>query len=106
MDDLMTSQSIGGHIILNVEIIDPKIASALKRNITSQHFRRRNNVEEQHLQKQIRFVRGRLIAYMIYEHFRAFGAHEAALDLSSRPFTVSLQGDEFKISIQNGTKLS
>ena len=54
-DDLMTSQSMGGHIIPNVEMIDAKIASALKRNITSQHFRRRNNVEEQHAQKQIRF---------------------------------------------------
>ena len=55
VDDLMTSQSIGGHIIPNVEMIDAQIASALKRNITSQHFRRRNNVEVQHAQKQIRF---------------------------------------------------
>ena len=32
---------------------------------------------------------------MIYEHFRATGAHEAALDLSDL-FTVSLQGDDIQ----------
>ena len=32
---------------------------------------------------------------MIYEHFRATGAHEAALDLSDL-FNVSLQGDDIQ----------
>ena len=32
---------------------------------------------------------------MIYDHFRATGAHDAALDLS-RIFNVSLQGDDIE----------
>ena len=35
------------------------------------------------------------IAYMFYEHFRATGADEAALDLSDL-FTVPLQGDDIQ----------
>ena len=32
---------------------------------------------------------------MVYEHFRAAGAHEAALDVSD-PLNASLQGDDIK----------
>ena len=42
---------------------------------------------------QDRFLRGGQSAHMIYEHFRATGAHEAALALSDI-FTVSSQGDD------------
>ena len=42
---------------------------------------------------QDRFLRGGQSAYMIYEHVRATGAHEAALALSDI-FTVSSQGDD------------
>ena len=74
---------------------DAKIASALKRIISNQFIRRRTNEEEEQAQAQDRFLRGRQIAHMIYEHFRATGAHEAALDLSDL-FTVSLQGDDIQ----------
>ena len=74
-------------------MLDAKIASALKRIIPNQYFRRRIHLEEQHAQKQDRFLRGRGIAHMIYEHVRATGAHEAAHDFSDL-FTVSLQGDD------------
>ena len=37
------------------------------------------------------------------EHFRASGAHEAALDLSDL-FTVSSQGEDIQ-DLQNGTEL-
>ena len=39
-------------------------------------------MKEWHAQRYDRFLRGRQKAYLIYEHFRAAGAHEAALDLS------------------------
>ena len=68
------------------------MASALKRIITNQDFRRRINVEEQHAQKYDRFLRGRQIVGVICEHFRTTGAHDAALDQSDA-------------SIQDGTKL-
>ena len=54
------------------------IASALKRLDDKHiHFRKRVSVEEQRAQKYDRFLRGRQIAYTIYEHFRATGAYEA-----------------------------
>ena len=46
VDDLMTLQSIEGHEVLDFEMLDAKIASASKRIITNQYFRRRINVEE------------------------------------------------------------
>ena len=76
-------------------MLDAKMASALKRIITQKYFRRRTNVEEQEAHQFNRFLRGRQIAYMIYEHFRAIGAHAAALDLSDL-FNVSLQGDDIQ----------
>ena len=42
---------------------------------------------------------------MVCDHFRAIGAHDAALDLLDL-VNVSLQGDDVKISIQDGIKLS
>ena len=74
-------------------MLDAKIAFALKKIISNRHFRKRVNVEEQRAQKHDRFLQRRQIAYMIYDHFRATGAHDAALDLSDL-FNVSLKNDE------------
>ena len=60
-------------------------------------------MEEQKSQVQDRFLRGRQIAYMIYEHFQAIGAHEAALVLTDL-FTVSSQGDDIQDLIPDGIK--
>ena len=91
VDDLMTSQSRRWLRFPNFEMLDAKIASALTRIMSNPYFQRRINVEEQEARTQNRFLRGRLIAYMIYEHFRVTGAYEAALDLTDL-FSVSLQG--------------
>ena len=72
VDDLMTLQSIEGHEFLDFEMLDAKIASASKRIITSQYFRRRIDVEEQDAQKYDRFLRGRQIA--LYD-LRAFSSY-------------------------------
>ena len=69
VDDLMTSQSIEGRDFHDFEMLDAKIASALKKIITDQYFRRRVDVERQNAQKYDRFLPGRQTAYMIYEHF-------------------------------------
>ena len=58
-------------------MFDAKIASALKQILTSVHFRMRVSVEEERAQKDDLFLRGRQIAHMTHEHFRATGAHEA-----------------------------
>ena len=46
------------------------------------------------LKQYDRFPRGRQLACMIFDHFRATGAHDA-LDLSDR-VDVSLQGDDIQ----------
>ena len=49
------------------EVLDARIASALNKIIHNSHFKRRICLEEQKAQKQDRFLRGRQIAYFIYE---------------------------------------
>ena len=58
----------------NFEVLDARIASALNNNIHNCHFKRRISLEEQKAQKQDRFLRGRQIAYLIFEYFRVIGA--------------------------------
>ena len=87
-------------------MIDAKIATALKRIITNQHFLRIINFEEQHAQKYERFLRGRQMAHVVYDYFRVVGAHDAVLDLSDLFSSISLYKEmSFRISIQDRTKL-
>ena len=51
------------------EVLDERIASALNRIIHNSHFKRRVSLEEQKAQKEDRFLRGRQIAFLIYEYF-------------------------------------
>ena len=70
------------------------IASALKKLLNMQsNFRKRVSVEEQRAQKDDRFLRGRQIAYMIYEYFCATRAYEAVRGLSTL-FAISLKSDD------------
>ena len=95
IDDLMTSQSITGRRDFpDYDMLDAMIASALKRLLDKHvHFRTRVSVEEQRAQKYDRFSRGRQIAYIICEHFRATGAYEAVQGLSDL-FSIRLQNDD------------
>ena len=62
VDDLMTSQSIEGRDITDFDMLDTRIAFALKRIISHQYFRKRVSVEEQTAQKCDRFLEeGRLL---------------------------------------------
>ena len=75
------------------DMLDAMVATALERLLnTHVHFRKRVCVEEQRAQKYDRFLRGRQISYMIYEHFRATGAFEAVQGLSD-VFNMRLQND-------------
>ena len=56
------------------EVLDAKIASALNKIIHNSHFKRKISLEEQKAQKEDRFLRGRQIAYLIYENFRVTGS--------------------------------
>ena len=78
--DLQTSRSIFGRQFPNFETLDAKIATSLKKIIQISNFRKKFRREKQKAQKDNRFLRGRQIAYMIYEYFRVTGTHEANLD--------------------------
>ena len=95
IDELLTSRSITGRTDSpDYDVLDAIIASALKRLLDKHiHFRKRVSVEEQRAQKYDRFLRGRQLAYTIYEHFRATGAHEAVQGLSDW-FNIRLRNDD------------
>ena len=93
--ELTTSRSIVGRTDFpDSDMLDAMIAFALKRLLDKHiRFRKRVSVEDQRAQKHDRFLRGRQIACMIYEHFRATGAYEAAQGLSEL-FNIRLQNDD------------
>ena len=92
-DDLMTLQSIEGKSFPVLEMLDARIASALRRIISNNSFRRRVSVEKR-AQKDDRFFRGRQNAYVIYGHFQSTGAYDAAQGLSDLLFNICLQNGD------------
>ena len=75
-----------------LKVLDARTASALNKIIHNYHFKRRISLEEQKAQKQDRFLRGRQIAYLIYEYFRVTGANES-VEKYADLFTVVLRND-------------
>ena len=59
------------------EVLDARSASALNRIIHNSQFKRKVSLEEMKAQKEDRFLRGRQIAYLIYEYFRVTGANDS-----------------------------
>ena len=57
------------------------------------------------MQKEDRLLRGRQIAYMIYEYFRATGEHESTMELSDL-LNVSREWGEVLLSIKDTTRIS
>ena len=51
--------------------------------------------EEQKAQKEDRFLRGRQIAYLIYDHFRVTGSHDSAENYTDL-FTIVFQNDDIQ----------
>ena len=81
VDDLKSSRSTRGIQMPNFEVFDVRIASALNRIIHNSHFKRRVSLEEQKAQDEDRFLRGRQIAYLIYDQFRVTGTHDSVDNL-------------------------
>ena len=73
-------------------MLDARITSALNKIIQSSSFKRKVSLEEQKAQEEDRFFRGRQIAYMIYDYFRATGVHDTVLDYADL-FTITLRND-------------
>ena len=77
------------------EVFDARIAPALNRIISNSHFKRRISLEEQKAQKQDRFLRGRQIAYLVYDYFRVTGIQDSVENYADL-FTVSLRNDDIQ----------
>ena len=77
------------------EVLDAKIASALNRIIHNTRFKRKVSLEEQKAQKQDRFLPGRQIAYLSYEHFRVTGANDSVENYADL-FTIVLRNDDIQ----------
>ena len=88
----------------NFEVFDARIASALNKIIHNSQFKRRISLEEQKAQKQDRFLRGRQIAHLIYDHFRVTGANDS-VENNADLFTISLRMTIFRNSTQSGTEI-
>ena len=75
VDDRKSSCSVRGIRMPDFEVLDAKIASALNRITHNTLFKRKLSLEEMKAQKEDRFLRGRQIAYLIYEYFRVTGGN-------------------------------
>ena len=89
VDDLKSSCSITGIRTPDFEVLDAKIASALNRIIHNTRFKKKISLEEMKAQKEDRFLRGKQIAYLIYEYFRVTGANDS-VDNYADLFTIVL----------------
>ena len=72
-----------------------KIASALNKIIQNSQLKKKVSLKEQKALKEGRFLRGRLIAFMIYDYVRVIGAHYTALDYADL-FSVTLHDDNIQ----------
>ena len=97
VDDLISSSSVRGIRMPDFEVLDARIAPALNKIIHNSHFRRRISLKEQKAQKQDRFLRGRQIAYLIYEYFRVTGANDSVENYANL-FTIGLRNDDIQES--------
>ena len=82
VDDLKTSRSTGGHRFPNSEMLDAKIASALKKIITNPWFEKRVSLEEQKEDQR-------------KTELSVTGAQEAVLDFTNL-FDISSHGDDLQ----------
>ena len=95
VDELRSSSSIRGISMPNFEVLDARIASALNKIIRNSQFKRRISLEEQKAQKEDRFLRGRQIAYLIYDYFRVTGTDDSVENYTDL-FTIALRNDDIQ----------
>ena len=95
VDDFKSSSSVRRNQMPNFEVLDARIASAPNRIIHNSNFKRRISLEEQKAQKKDRFLRGRQIAYLMYDHFRVTGSHDSVENYTDL-FTIVLRNDDIQ----------
>ena len=93
--DLKSSCSMRGIQTPDFEVLDARTASALNRIIHNTSFKSKVSPEEQKAQKEDSFLRGRQIAYLIYEYFRVIGANDSVENYADL-FTIVLRNDDIQ----------
>ena len=88
VDDVKSSSSIRGVQMPNFEVLDAN------RIIHNSYFKRRLSLEEDKAQKDC-FLRGRHIAYVIYEYFRVTGANDSVENYTDL-LTIVLRNDDIQ----------
>ena len=76
-------------------MLDAKIASALNRIIQKTRFKKKISLEEIKAQKEDRFLRGRQIAYLIYEYFGVTEANDSVENYADL-CTLVLRNDDIQ----------
>ena len=79
----------------NFEVLDARIASALNKIIHNSHFKRKISLEEQKAQNEDRFLRGRQIAYLIYEQFWVTGTDDSVENYTDL-FSIVRRNDDIQ----------
>ena len=95
LEELESSRSASGKNFPNFEMLNAKTASALNTMNQNPQFKKKVSLEEQTVQKEDWFPRGRQIAFMIYDYFRVTGAHDTVLDHADL-FFVALHDYNFQ----------
>ena len=85
-------------------MLHARVASALNKIIQDSQFKKKMvSLEEQKAQRDDRFLRGTLIAFMIYDYFRVTGAHGTVVDYADFSLLLFMM-IIFRNSIQDGVK--
>ena len=92
VDDLKSSRSIRGIRMPDFEVLDAKIAPAPNKIIQNARFKKKVSLEEMKVHKEDRFLRGKQIAYLIYEYFQVTEANDSVENYADL-FTVVLRND-------------
>ena len=75
-------------LVQTFELLDAQI-------IQNTRFKKKVSLEEQKAQKEDRFLRGRQVAFLIYEYFRVTGANDSVESYGDL-FTIVLRKDDIQ----------
>ena len=89
VDDLKSSPSIKGTHGPDFEVLHARIASALNKIIQNTRFKKKVSLEEVKAHKEDRFLRGRQIAYLIYDYFWVTGANDSVENCADLIYSCS-----------------
>ena len=103
VDDQKSSCSTKGIQTPDFEVLDAQILSALNCIIQNTRFKKKVSLEEMKAQKEDRFLRGRQIAYLIYEYFGVTGANDS-VEIMPTYLQLFFEMMIFRNSIRNGTE--